>query len=265
VPECPDFFEWNGWYYLIFSNHTVARYRMSRSPFGPWLRPVVDTFDSDISRVLKSAAFSGNRRLGVTFLPTRKDGKNDGELLYAGNAVFREIIQFDDGTLGSKFPPEMIPPGGSPGTLSFDLLTEGATQHENDVRLESLEGFSAGRVADVPRDFRLSMEVTAQPNTGSFGLLLRGSEGFEGSCELRFLPFAAHVELGSQTISGVEGLSEPFRLEVVVKDDIFDVCIGARRCLIQRAPEANGDRLFFFCRNGQVSFENIELRELLSS
>ncbi|HVZ16359.1 MAG TPA: hypothetical protein VG897_04530, partial [Terriglobales bacterium] len=36
VPECPDYFYWNGWYYLIFSLNGEARYRMSRQPMGPW-------------------------------------------------------------------------------------------------------------------------------------------------------------------------------------------------------------------------------------
>ncbi|HIO49839.1 TPA: glycosyl hydrolase, partial [Candidatus Poribacteria bacterium] len=34
VPECPDYFEWSGWYYLIFSTFGVAHYRVSKNPFG---------------------------------------------------------------------------------------------------------------------------------------------------------------------------------------------------------------------------------------
>lgn len=50
APECPDYFFWNGWYYLIFSNALTARYRMADSPLGPWLRPPVDTLDGSLSR-----------------------------------------------------------------------------------------------------------------------------------------------------------------------------------------------------------------------
>ncbi len=265
VPECPDLFEWNGWYYLIFSNHAVARYRLARSPFGPWLKAPVDTFDSSNSRVLKSAAFSGNRRLGAAFLPARKDDLDDGELLYAGNAIFRELVQFEDGTLGSKFPPEMIPASDELCPLAFRTFAPGAQAQENNLHIEAPEEFGAAMSGAAPRDFHLSLQIAAKPHAGVFGLRLRASEGFEGGCELRFFPQEGRVELGDQSIASVSGLDEPFRLDVVVKDNIFDVCIGERRCLIQRAPQASGEQLFFFCRNGEVAFQNIELRALLKS
>ena len=34
VPECPDYFQWNGRYYLLFSNGQVARYRISQATAG---------------------------------------------------------------------------------------------------------------------------------------------------------------------------------------------------------------------------------------
>lgn len=36
-----------------------------------------------------------------------------------------------------------------------------------------------------------------------------------------------------------------------------------RRCLIERRPESEGDSVFFFCQNGEVTFEAIEVRPLL--
>ena len=58
-PECSDYFYWNGWYYLVFSNYGIAHYRMSREPLGPWLRPEVDVFDGPQASVMKTAAFTG--------------------------------------------------------------------------------------------------------------------------------------------------------------------------------------------------------------
>lgn len=103
-PECPDYFEWNGWYYLIFSLQGVARYRRSRQPFGPWERPVVETLDDAQRRVMKTAAYRDNRRLGVVFV-----SDNNG---YAGRMVVRELIQRVDGTLGTEWPVELPPMAG---------------------------------------------------------------------------------------------------------------------------------------------------------
>src|SRR5579864_4012788 len=73
VPECSDYFHWNGWYYLVFSLDGKAHYWMSKQPTGPWLRPPVDTFDgSSLASVMKTAAFTGNRRIGVAYFNSRR-------------------------------------------------------------------------------------------------------------------------------------------------------------------------------------------------
>ncbi len=92
TPECPDYFKWNGWYYIIYSNGGVAHYRMSKQSLGPWEHPNVDMIDGAGARVMKTAPFTGNRRIGAAFLAPKG---------YAGWSVFRELIQNEDGTLGS--------------------------------------------------------------------------------------------------------------------------------------------------------------------
>ena len=127
VPECPDYFHWNGWYYLTFLIGGWARYRMSRGPFGPWLRPRVDTIDGPGVNAMKTAVFGRDRRIGVGFLRTNRDNRDDGGYGYAGNAVFREIIQNPDGTLSTNFPREMIPARGVEQPVRFHALSAGVS------------------------------------------------------------------------------------------------------------------------------------------
>lgn len=101
-PECPDHFAWRGWHYLVFSLHGVARYRMSRQPLGPWETPADDRLDPTGARVMKTAAFTGDRRLGAAF---RADG--DG---WGGTLCVRELEQRSDGTLRTRWPVEMPGP-----------------------------------------------------------------------------------------------------------------------------------------------------------
>ncbi|MGA2501536.1 MAG: LamG-like jellyroll fold domain-containing protein, partial [Tepidisphaeraceae bacterium] len=131
VPECPDYFQWNGRYYLLYSNGQVAHYRMSKQPLGPWERPAVDTIDGAAARVMKTAAFTGNRRIGTASIWPHG---------YAGWAAFRELVQNADGTLGSKFVPEMIPATGEPAALEFTALGDGASGDGRQVRLRAAEG-----------------------------------------------------------------------------------------------------------------------------
>lgn len=39
VPECPDYFCWNGWYYLIYGHNGNTFYVKSKSAYGPWKQP----------------------------------------------------------------------------------------------------------------------------------------------------------------------------------------------------------------------------------
>jgi beta-fructofuranosidase len=94
-PECCDMFGMNGWQYLIYSLGGIARYRMSRSPFGPWVKPEVDIIENMRYRVPKTAAFTGGRRIAIGFVTAEPEA-------YAGKAVFRELVQGEDGTLTTR-------------------------------------------------------------------------------------------------------------------------------------------------------------------
>ena len=269
-PECADWFEWNGWHYLIFSNNGVARYRMSRRPHGPWLKPKFDVFDGSQARVIKTAAFTGNRRLGAAFVTQASSG-------YAGHLVVREIIQHADGTLGTAFPKEMQPTAGTKVNLTLQPLTKGVTGDAARVQVQSVEGLGIAALDRLPANFRLKLRVRPETNTAAFGLCVRGSGGYGKGHELRFEPDREKVvwrNSDSDTIEEhersalyeLEGLNRPFEIELIVKDDLLDVCIDGRQTLITRAkPSFTGDRLFLFAQNGGATFENIEVQPLVET
>ena len=145
-PECPDHFEWNGWYYLLFSSEGVAHYRKSRQPFGPWEQPTVDVFDGPQLCVMKTAAFTGGRRIGAAFVP------DSG---YGGWVAFRELVQHADGALGTKWPPEMVPATTTPVTLNPTTPGE----------RNGLVG-----LGEAPRDFLLRARVRPTSRGSAFGV-----------------------------------------------------------------------------------------------
>jgi hypothetical protein len=267
-PECADIFEWHGWHYLIFSHLGVAHYRMARSPFGPWQCPAQDTFDGAQAIVMKTAAWTDDRRLSVAFLASPRPNS------YAGNAVFREIIQHADGTLGTRFPPEMMPVAADRLPPVFSALAGEVYQEGGSVTVDAREGLAVVCMESSPRDLRLTARVLPEPGTGGFEIGFRGSGAYEEGHLLRFEPARGRVgwtrpgggagsvyrpadaeEQERAAIYGVTGLDRPFDLDIVLKDDIADVCIDGRRTLIVRLPRLEGDRLFLMCRDGQVTFE----------
>jgi len=258
VTDCPHHFEWNGWYYLL-AEHV---YWMSQNPLGPWIQPEPNRLD--VLYVPKTAAFKGNRRIYVSWLP-------DGG--WGGNAVFRELIQHEDGTLGTRFPAEMIPQSGDRVDVPFEALTKDATGNEKRIQVSSSEGLEVAMLTDVPDNARITLQVEATPNSQYFGLCVKGTGDYQQGCELRFEPINQRVQFGApkdggmgeesgHAISHVEGLDRPFTLDIILKDDIVDVCVDNRRTIIGRYKQ-NGDRIFFFAQNADVVFDSIEIRPLL--
>jgi hypothetical protein len=260
APECPDHFFWNGWYYVLFSQGLVTHYRMSRHPLGPWSRPKVDVLDGRLARVMKTAAFAGGRRIGVAWLGTREGHQDDGRLQWGGNAIFRELVQHADGTLGTRFPTEMVPASGETLGFSFKALTSGASGDAHQIRLEAPEGLHVAALSPLPRNVRITAQVKPGARSALYGLRLRGSGEFERGYDLNFLPHKHKVDLHNESILAIEGLERAFKLDVVLVDDIIDVCIDDDRCILNRCPELNGDRLFFFCQDGDVTFDEIKVR-----
>lgn len=278
-PECPDYFYWNGWYYLFISNpDEPTQYCMSRNPLGPWTSPKVNSFDCNAAKVMKTAAYHENRRIGAFFLMSLAGNEEGERWLYGGNAVFREIIQNGDGTLGCKWPEEMIPDCKSPLSYSLKVIDAGMLYSGGkNVELKSSGKISYAVIEEVTANSRLTLKVIPKQNRGSFGLCLRGKMETGEGYELKFSPeeeTASMVDmrrrklpddpqlLNYRRIRNVEGLEKPFMLDILMKDDIIDVCIDKRRTLITRVRESKGTSLYFHCSRNEVQFEAIEIRPL---
>ncbi|MBE0698322.1 MAG: hypothetical protein IH586_15495, partial [Anaerolineaceae bacterium] len=269
IPECPDLFFWNGWYYLLFGIRLHTHYRMARKLSGPWLCPAVDVLDNPMLAVMKTAPFGNRRRIGAGWVASRKGNLDNGETQWGGNVVFRELVQFADGSLGTRFPAEMIPAAGELVETAFSPLTPGcsiASRSSNNIKsieIGTPETFEAGMLTGLPLNYHLSCLVHHISTSPRFGLGIRGEGNMVRQYELAFSPYKQQVMLEKEHLDCVVGLDQSFHLEIIVKGDLIDVCINHNRCIINRLPELQGDRLFFFCENGTVLFEQIKIRQFV--
>ena len=268
---CSSYFHWNGWYYLMSS----GGYRMSRETLKPgwrWTQPESPATLEGLG-VPEVAAFRGNRFLLVGFL---------GGTGYAGEAVFRELVQQENGLLGTRWPAEMIPRTANPLQLTFAPLHPGADNRDGKgIFVNAPAGFSAGMLQRVPQDARITLRVKPSVRVRAFGLCVRGHGEYAGGCELRFEPARGRVQYGTPAnggmapdspaevyganfgIGSVDGLDRPFQLDLIVKNDFVDACIDNRRTIVSRRPDRpQGDRLFFFAEGGEVSFEDVTVAPL---
>jgi beta-fructofuranosidase len=264
APECSDYFEWNGWYYLLFSNQLQTRYRLARTPFGPWQRPAQDLLDSPWARVMKTAPYHDNRRIGIAWIGTRQDDRDTGRFQWGGHAIFRELVQHVDGTLGTKFVPEMMPARGAPWAWQVTAQTAGVSVRQDCIALEAGAGMAAVSLAGLPQNVHIRVRGVPGAGAPRFGLRLRETTPFVDGVTLDLLATAQRVELHDAALGPVEGLDAPFVLEVILKDGLIDVCLNDQHCLINRCPEQRGGGLTFFCHTGSITFEHLTIRPLIS-
>lgn len=263
APECPDLFEWNGWYYLVFSNHLQARYLCARSPLGPWERPPHDLLDGPWSRVPKTAAFPPNRRIVAGWLGTREHDQDQGKFQWGGQLVLRELVQHADGTLGSKFLPEAARPVAPPRPLALAPLHGDVTVRGGEVKLTAKPGMAAAMAQGLPQAVRIRLRLRVEPGTHEVGLQLRAANISTQGVGMVLSPHRQRLTLGDAVLSPLPELAASLTLEIILYDDIVDLCLDDRACLINRVPAAKGDQLVITCRDGSVTVEEIEVCPLV--
>ena len=253
VPQmCPHWFRWNGWYYFIGGVDGIFR---SREPYGPWTRQWPGRLDN--LSVPKTGAFTGNRRIFAGFL------NDDG---WGGNLVMRDLVQHDDGTLSTRFVPEMIPACGEPIALK-----NAATS----ILLEPQQGRRQLLFGAIPNDVRITLTL-APHGAKTYGVRLRTTDGKRDGTEFCLTPRTgrAHFSVsthsgsagrthGGPAIAGLRGLDQPVRLDIICRHDLVDVEVDGRHTLINRFWNPRGDRFGVWAEDGPLTVRDVVVRPLL--
>ncbi len=288
--ECPNYFEWNGLNYIIMGR---SGFWMSKEEAGNYWEgkknqnknvkhPRWDIFDGLMVPMVSS--FKGNRRLLAGFTGG-----------YGGHLVFRELIQHSDGTLGMKWPEEMIPPSGSPLKWEVKVSDKGVFQTSNSIKIKATQ-LSRIEIVDIPLSYRLTTNVVPKGNVKSFGIQFNGIKKDQVGCELRLEPKGQHAQWGTFkedsvanfvphesdmrspyavakgynfSLKNVEGLNEPFKLDIIVKYDpesniaLIDACIDDRRTMITRRYDLKCKSITLFAVDGEVDFKNVVISPII--
>lgn len=199
-PECPDWFKWGDYYYVI-ANHLNGYYKRSKNPLGPWEVPdKPNVLMTGLVNVPKTAPFGDNRRIICGW--TRERG-------FGGAAVFHELIRFDDGTLGEKFVPEMIPETDAP-VFSGRNLTSDAFQN-----------------LPTPRNFRLVVKLAYDPSR--LDQLRDFVVQYAPNRSIRVVFSERAVYLNEVKIERVDLLSGKLELDCVATPVVVDLCVNGVR------------------------------------
>ncbi|MBN1675068.1 MAG: hypothetical protein JXR37_28765 [Kiritimatiellae bacterium] len=228
--ECQCLFEWNGWHYILSGR---TGFWMSRDQRGPYwegkdgkntglARPRWDVYDGLMVPMV--APFGESRRILA--------GNLQGlDVHWGGHLVFRELIQFADGTLGTKWPEEMVPPVRA--AIEPELRIG---RRKSAGRPVSVSGSpsSWAEIAEAPRQALLSLRMAGAKETALVSVALL--DGENKGCSLSMLPRQGRVQWN--TVAGLE-LPPPV-------PTLADVLAEDERSLWQIAHEVLNPHMPFF-------------------
>ena len=261
--DCTFFFRWGRFDYIIggFTGLWSKPADAPNSAYEDAVRKGIDFYDG--SNVPSIAEITGGRFLMAAWIPIRGWG---------GNLIIRELIQFPDGRIGTKWMKELTPETAKPKTLAA----------------------SVAETTTFPADsksFMLVFDVhPAEAKKGKFGILFLPENGEQDSCELQILlnelraqfgpgssnNFAGHEKplreggapqgVGNYAIENLIGVDRPFAVRVIVKGcekiggSLVDAEISGKRTMISYRPGLTVKKMVF--RTEGVEFENIQIAPL---
>ena len=263
VPECPDYFFWKGWYYLVYSDNSDTYYVKSKNAYGPWTEPNYQALNESWANVVKTAEFKNGRRIAAAWIPSRYDNKDNNGEIFGGNSIFREVVQTANGDLDTKFPAEMIPATGAAIAVKMTAAKDAQLLNGSDVIINSPNGAGAAYSNELTGNYRITMQVDPQGATEEYGVYLRSDDKATVGYRLNFSANTKELSLGNTSIKAVSGLNKPFTVDIILKDDIIDVCIGGKRCIVNRVPEQKGNMFWIYAKHGRVKFTSIKVRPLV--
>lgn len=262
VPECPDHFFWNGWYYLVYGQDVRTYYLKSKTPYGPWQYPESQALLEQWTSVVKTAEFTNGRRIAAGWIPSRKDNKDDGRSIFGGNIVLRELVQMQNGDISTKFPKELIPETHKAQKNDIVVACNSEKINANEIEIKAVSSYGAAYIKGIPHNCRITLEIISKGNCEEYGLFLRASSDAKKGYKLAFHQNEQSVSLADSKMFAVRGLGESLKLDIVMKDDIIDVCVDEKRCIINRLPEGKGDCLWFYSKLGNINLKDIKVYPL---
>ena len=287
--ECPDYFKWGDWYYLVFSSYSdryQTLYRMSRSPDGPWLAPERDTFDTRAFYAAKTAS-DGHRRFVYGWNPTREInerhfdpradyGRDQRCWDWGGNLIVHELVQCADGSLAVR-PPEAVD-GALKRACALSMRPVSGKWEERDgaYRADSLGGYASALLGELPDPCRVSVEVTFRGSPAQLGAALSVDERFAEGYYVALEPGCRRVQYKTPLRCGADAAAFPFSVEqerpislsegvahtlrIFREGTVVVVYVDDLVALSTRAYERRGGQLGLFVEGGEAVFRRLSIR-----
>ncbi len=272
--EVPDVFQWNGNWYLIFSEFSMApvtRYCMANDLRGPWKFVPVGSFDGSRFYAAKTAS-DGKRRFLFGWIPTREGETDEGKWQWGGDlGIPRELIRNPDATLSVRCPPEFINAYTESLQLNLNFQLGEWCHENNNVKGKRVDGYAYAIMDQIPNDFLLTAKITVSDRISDFGFLVRANRHLVSGYEIRLVPGENRMSIRKLSGRPRQVIAEtlvsinpghPIDCQVFVRQTSLEVFIGNQVSLACRIYDQDYGLSGLFVEKGEVYFENLRVRSL---
>lgn len=225
--DCPSPFEWHGHHYLLQGFHWFD-HSTDGVHYEDWSSEGFDIYDG--LGVPMVTRWKGDRRILAGWLPYFFD-------VFGGWLVFRELVWFPDGKLGTKWVPEIVPPG-----------------EVREFRVDDPSRAFALRFSSAESDDQLEFRIDPSEKRAQFASVRRGetaprvksvkdlhAEFKPTGCRDKWMDCSQiHKDKNDLAIENLRGINGPFTVRICKYFDrkanatVFDAEIAGVRTLVTR-------------------------------
>ena len=284
--ECPDVFPMGDWWYLVyseFSERFATRYRMSRSPLGPWHLPAGNdgSVDARAFYAAKTAADDQGARYAFGWIPTRVGLCDDGAWEWGGDLAVHEVAQRQDGTLDFRLPRSIGASFTERAEAEFEPVLGTWASVGGGMQVSVPDGHACAVAEVSPQQFLLSVDVDVTTETSAVGVLLRASDDGDEGYAVRLEPRSGRMtfdrwprrrtgdaqwQIGGDVPQMLEleraaDLAPgTHRLEVLVDGTAFVAYLDDRVAMSGRMYDRRDGGLGLFVTEGHATFNDVSVR-----
>lgn len=270
--ECPSYVEYNGYWYLAYSEqgeNRVTHYRYRTERNGEWKKFDRDSIDASgfyAGRLEKA----GDELYAFAWCATLTGG-SVGEFDWGGNLVTHRIVQKSDGELCA------VLVSGVESAVSNPVEYEFADGDEaGDVTFDGGK-FASKAVIEIPEGvFRMSFDVTVNGYDGNFGLTFGLRDGLNnrlGEALVAFDPqnnkltcyndVSSIVRYGAElaNVNFVYMKGKTYTVDVLSDGEVLTVYLDDTVAVTARFVDMEGNYFAFYSNGVNVTFGGIGFYE----
>ena len=270
--ECPSYVEYNGYWYLAYSEqgeNRVTHYRYRTEHDGEWKKFERDSIDAS-GFYAGQLELAGDKLYAFAWCATLTGG-SVGDFDWGGNLVAHEIKQMSDGELCATLVSDVEEIISSPADYA---LSDGKQAENLDFGPDK---FSSVAFAELPANtVRMNFDVTLTGYSGDCGLTFGLREGLDnrlGNAVIAFEPennrIVCYNDVSSIVRYGSVLAEIPFAymsgrtygVDVLISGEIVTVYFDGSVALTLRIPDMENNFFAFYSNGAQVTFGGISFYE----